>query len=146
MPYNEKKFTSEFNKWLREMKKSIPEEERLHNFWWKSTALEYKLKPADKYLNFKSHFEPQQLPKLFEAKHGCVYKKLSDLDPSLKPFDAFQICYSQAFVVVCWYHKGTKNPKHVYMVDIDDIYREMKTKKSLTEERASDLAQVAINL
>lgn len=145
--YNEKKFASEFSKWLRIMKKSVPEPLRPTNYWYRSMAVEYKLKKANQHLNFKSHFEPQQLPKLHEAKHGCIYKKLSDLDPSLKPCDAIQICYSPAYVIVCWYHKGTKNPKHVYMIDIDIVLQERYDgKKSISEERARDIAETTFYL
>jgi len=148
--YNEKKFQTDFAAWLRKKQKSIPIIQRKTNFWHRTMALEYKALPTNKRLNWKSHLQPQQLPSLYKAKHGCIYKKISDIDPSLKPFDAFQICHSPAFLVVCWFSKAPTLPrtKTVYLLDPDIILREIdqyKT-KSLTQQRAEEIATLYFDL
>lgn len=129
----EKDVQSRFSKWIRQ------------GFFPQSAAFELKLTKGNKALSF-SGFQEQQLPMLHKAKHGCVYKKLSDMDPSLKPFDALQICYANSFVVACWYHE--RKPITAYWIDIDHFLEEQKTstRKSLTEQRASQLATKIISL
>lgn len=121
-----------FSKWVREN-------------YNQSAAFELKLCKGRNALPYNA-FQPQQLPMLYKAKHGCVYKKLSDLDPSLKPFDCLQICYSPAFVVVMWY--TPRQPKEALLIDIDVFLaeRDSSLRKSLTEQRARELAQMVITL
>lgn len=105
----------------------------------KSAAFEMKFKVEGSALPYSS-FMPQQLPSLLKAKEACVFKKLSDADRSLKPFDSLQICNAEAWVIACWWHigKGT----WVYWIDIHDFLTEQSrsSRKSLTEERASQIA------
>jgi len=103
----------------------------------RSAAFEYKVSHK-KRINFLSDFQPQQIDMLYEAKHGCVYKKHSDLDPGMKPYDASQICYAEAWIVILWYHY--RKPKRFQMIDVDKIIEFKKTHKSITEEEAEEIA------
>jgi len=125
MAYIEKNMQSRFSKWIRT--------ERLAGRHLYSCAWELKVVKNNKLLAL-SNFQPQQLPKLWEAKHGCVYKKLSDADRSLKPYDAQQICYAKAYVVVEFYKP--RKPHIMYWIDIDVFLKELEKqkRKSLTEQ------------
>ena len=131
---NEKQFQSIFTKWVREN-------------YQHTAAFELKVVNLDKKksLSFSS-FQEQQIPSLFQAKHGCVYKKLSDMDPSQKPFDAMQICESLAFVVVLFYKKRTK--KIMYWVDVDDWKQMVQEcgRSSATEDMIRDAAIKVVKL
>lgn len=134
MSYLESDFQSDFSAWIRKTKYSF------------TTAFELKVCKDNKPLGFESSFQPQQLPKLFQAKHGCVYKKLSDMDPSLKPFDCLQICNARAYVVVLWY--APREPKIMYWIDIDTFLKEKDSsnRKSLTKQRASEICEYQGNV
>lgn len=123
----EKDAQSRFTKYIRE------------SGYDKSAAFELKFRTEGTALPF-SAFEPQQIPSLLKAKQACIYKKLSDADHGLKPFDALQICNAEAWVIACWWHIG--KGIWVYWIDIDDFVAEQgrSTRKSLTEDRASELA------
>lgn len=104
-----------------------------------STAWELKLSKGDNALPYSS-FQEQQLPSLLKAKHGCVYRKISDAEQGLKPYDASQICHASAFIVAGWHHemKGIT----CYWIDVEMFLDEQKrsSRKSLTEARASEIA------
>lgn len=136
MSYTEKQFQSDFTKWLRAEHSAGRQIE--------SAAYELKVKKHGQRLNFKSDFQPQQLPKLQEASSKeCVSKKLSDADPTLKPFDMFSLCRSGAYVVVLWYQP--RAPKEFIMIPIDILiaWRRLYSpeKKSIIEEEAIKLGQ-----
>jgi len=78
-------------------------------------AYELKIKKDNKPLNLTHDLQPQQLPSLIKAKQQCLHKKLSDVDPSLKPFDALQICNVPSFLVCCWH--TPRQPKILYWMD-----------------------------
>lgn len=80
-----------------------------------SLAYELKIKSGNKPLNLHSDLQPQQLPSLIKANQHCLHKKLSDLDPQLKPFDSLQICHVPSFLVCCWY--TPRKPKILYWMD-----------------------------
>lgn len=133
----EKDVQSMFTKWVRSESNTILKT---------SFTVELKLvKSPSKSLPF-SAFQPQQLPMLHKAKHGCVYKKLSDADPSLKPFDAFQICSAQSFVGVIFYKPN--EAKHLHLIDIDSFlyFKKTASRKSITELQCQDLATHTIIL
>ncbi len=124
---NEREAQSRFTKYIRE------------TCFAKTCAWELKLTKGNLGLAFSS-FQPQQLPSLLKAKHGCVYKKLSDADPTLKPFDAFQICNADAYVVACWYRERIGIT--AYWIDID-VFMEMikvSVRKSIKEVEAAKFA------
>lgn len=124
---------SRFTKWIRQ------------GNYNQSAAFELKLAKGNSALSYSS-FQPQQLPMLHKAKHGCVYKKLSDLDPSLKPFDCLQICNSDAYIIAVWYHE--RKTLTAYWIDIDKFLEEQSSssRKSITEQRAKELATKIIQL
>lgn len=136
MPYDERKFASE----MRQIVKTS-------SFFKTSTAIEYKLKLKGKRLNFKSDFQPQQLEYLKRsAEHPeGVYHKISDMDPSLKPFDAMYLIYAKAYVIVCWYDKGKS--KNVYVIPYHVICNLVeKGVKSISEEDSQKLSSLFIKL
>lgn len=105
-----------------------------------SFVYELKIKHNNKPLNIKSDLQPQQIPSLIKARTKCLHKKLSDMDPSLKPFDALQLCNVPAFLICCWYtpHK----PKILYWMDPIKIQQTIDTKhiKSIKPHEAIDYA------
>lgn len=104
-----------------------------------SFAVEYKTKKAKTRLNFKSDFQPQQIGYLLRAQDQCVYLKLSDIDPSLKPFDALQICHVPSYLIVCWY--SPRVYKNVYVISAKTLQKFIEEgNKSLSEQEASSLA------
>jgi hypothetical protein len=129
----EKDVQSKFTKWVKE------------NNYKFSAAWELKLCKKGEALAF-SAFQPQQLPCLQKAKHDCVYRKISDADRSLKPYDASQICFAEAYVVACWYQE--REGTNAYWIDIDDMLEEIKAspRKSLTEKRANEISCKVIKL
>lgn len=124
---------SKFTRWIRE------------NKYDHSAAWELKLCKGGKALPF-SAFQPQQLPSLLKAKQACIYRKLSDFDPGLKPFDAMQVCHSEAYVVACWHHEG--KGVTAYWIDIEKFLEAQKlsTRKSMTEQTAERIASKIIKL
>jgi prophage antirepressor-like protein len=80
--------------------------------WWATNkpcpvaALEYKVTKTNTFNLTQWHKkQPQQYVELVKAttSEGVMWK-ISDLDPRTKPFDAFFISESPAFLVV-WYHR-----------------------------------------
>ena len=126
----EKTFQSIFSKWIKQ------------NYPY-SAVFELKVVDLDKKksISFSKDFQPHQIPMLQQAKHGCVYKKLSDIDPSLKPFDSFQCCFVPAFIVILFYQKRKK--KIMYWVDVDMwlLMQENADRKSATEEMVIEYSQ-----
>ncbi len=109
-----------------------------------SAAIEYKVKQGNNTLHLERDFQPQQLNYLSRAKSDCVYHKLSDLDPGMKPFDAFQICGVAAFVVVCWYRP--REAKAVYFLPIEKVLIYMKTSLKIKETDAKGMALLTLDL
>src|SRR3990167_1871100 len=116
-----------FGKWIRE------------NKYDKTAAFELKLCHNNNALSFNA-FQPQQTPCLLEAKRNFLFKKLSDADPTLKPFDCFTIAHCEAWVIAIWKHEG-KRPV-AYWLEIEDFIEAQKlsTRKSITEFIASKIA------
>lgn len=125
MPFQEKDMQSLFTKYI---KQNYPH----------SAVFELKISKT-KSLAFK-RVEPHQITALKKAKHTCVYHKISDFSPEAKPFDAFQVCNTPAFLVILFYKP--RKPKTTYWIDIDDWYFHTKIslKKSITEDEVKALA------
>lgn len=134
--YHEADFASDMSKFL----KSLPENHPLKI----SFAVEYKICSSHKRLNFKNGFQPQQLPYLERARISCVYKKLSDLDPSLKPFDAVQLCFVPSFVSICWY--SPRKLKQAHWIPIERIMEHQKTHKSISYTESKQLSEHIFDL
>ena len=82
---------------------------------------------------------PHQVANLLVAKHGVFNFKIPDSGWT-NPFDGLQIVEVPAFIVIFWYQH--RNDKRFTMIDIDVWEEEKKTstRKSLTYERATELA------
>jgi len=140
MSYKETDLASDISKWIRnEFKQSQTAYIDLPPPLQNSALLEYKITKTNTF-NYKSWLksEPQQFHSLKKAKHDYIYFKLSDLDPRRKPADAMLLVASHAYLTICWYKKRTK--KQVYFIDIDEIEKDMKVNKSLTEKKAKEIA------
>lgn len=113
--------------------------------YYKNAAWELKLSKENNALAFNS-FRPQQLPSLYKAKHNRVFKKLSDMDPTLKPFDCMQVCYAEAWVIAGWHHE--RKGITAYWIDIDVFLQAQKEsqRKSITESECATLASRTIHL
>lgn len=135
--YTEAQMASDFSKYLR-----TNSDADVLKFPF---AVEYKLKKNNKPLNFKADLQPQQLPMLLKTLSGCVYHKISDMTPGIKPYDAIQICHAPAFLAVMWYEP--RKPKTVYLIDarmIEDTIK--KGFKSIGKEEALLMATFTVNI
>lgn len=89
---------------------------------------------------------PHQYQALSDAKAGRLVHKLSDSAIGFLPFDMFALVGSAAYVVVLFYQP--RQPKEVIFIDIDVLLTERETsdRKSLTKERAMQIASKVITL
>jgi len=85
--------------------------------------------------------KPHQEFALFQAKHSLMNHKISDFSMEEKPFDAFQFCFSKAYVIIFWYTKP--GDKRMTIIDIDQFLqeRELSTEKSLTYKRSCEIGR-----
>ena len=135
----EKQLQSKYTKW----KKRIGIKEYGLDY---SHIEELKIKKKHKRLNFKSDVRDHQIPTLIKSMEGCVYHKISDMSPETKPSDTMQVCYSpMSPLIVGWWEKGKKT--NTYFIDPRDIQElQRKGVKSITEEDATNLAYLIIEL
>lgn len=93
-----------------------------------------------------SRLEEHQVEALKKAKHKTLFHKISDMSLNAKPFDCFVLQDSLAYVVILFYEEGEE--KIAYLIDIDEFVKESLTsvRKSLTEERARQIAHYAVTL
>jgi len=133
MSYSESSFQSDFARALR-----------AHGWSLGSAALELKICKGTS-LPF-SAIAPHQYQSLLDAKHSFLYHKISDASAGYKPMDCFILSGSAAYIVILYYQK--RMPKKALFIDIDSIVaeRDNGTRKSLTMERASDIASYAIDI
>lgn len=110
-----------------------------------TSVFEYKIiKHPKKSLNLISDFQPQQIPMLLKAENSALYKKLSDLDPTLKPFDAVLIVKAPAYVVALYYTPRKKN--RVYFLRVGRLKAEIDNNNFLLDElKAESLAERVIS-
>jgi len=125
----EKNIQNLFGKWLHK-----------HKAVKVSTAFELKLCKTKSwpYTSIADH----QIAGLYDAKHGGLYHKLSDMSRGTKPWDCFYMVNAEAYVVLVYYTPREK--KIMIWIDIDDFIMEMKSsrRKSLTERRAKEIGIV----
>lgn len=122
----EAKFQTKFNHWV----KSI----------FKDTACFELKQTTEDSLPF-SDVQPHQAEALYNAKHGIVVHKIPDCGFQ-NPFDSFCISRELAFVVICY-------PGFFCLIDIDKFIEErdvLSARKSLTSERAREIADYVIDL
>ena len=129
--YNEKSFSSDFCKFIREKYDD--------GSMSGSACFELKIKKKGQRLNFKSDCQDHQLPALEKAKNSFIYHKISDQSMGAKPFDSFVLNKSKSFLVIMWYEKRAK--KEMVFIDITNLllWREINKKKSITELEAREL-------
>ena len=133
MSYTERDMQSRFTKWLRNQR-------RKGNF---THSAVFELKCCKKPSLGLYDFQEQQLPKLRAATTDKgVYKKLTDLDPGLKPCDAMQVVNSKAYIVIEWYEKHATH--EIVMIEIDDWdeWFEDADRKSIPKEEAYNIGEV----
>ena len=90
--------------------------------------------------------EEHQIEALKKSKHKILFHKISDMSLNAKPFDCFVLQDSLAYVVVLFYEEDQE--KTAYLIDIDQFIQEKESsiRKSLTEERARQIAHYAVTL
>lgn len=93
-----------------------------------------------------TRLEEHQAEALKKAKHKTLFHKISDMSINAKPFDGFILQDALAYVVVLFYTEGEK--KVAYCIDIDEFIKEseLSVRRSLTEERARQIAHLAVIL
>ena len=84
--------------------------------------------------------QPHQERALLVARKSSFSYKIPDVGYDLKPFDGFQFYNSPAYVVIFWYQK--RGDTRLSMIDILKWMEEKETsqRKSLTYERACEIA------
>ena len=121
MAYLEKHFQSKFTKWWK-IQKNL-------GYFAGSYAIELKLVKAPKKSLSILSFQAQQLPSLQKATTPIgISKKLSDLDPSLKPCDFISMSDANGLVAVQFYKIRQRKPKFI-MIEIDDLITAFKKKQ-----------------
>ena len=132
MAYAEKDFQSAFNRWLK--------------FNWVDGSAGFELKITKKKSLPFSRVEMHQLQSLLDVKHGALIYKISDQSIGFKPFDSFILMDAPAFVVIMYYKP--RKQKRVCLIDVDKFIDEMNEcdRRSLTEERAEEIAEMVIDL
>jgi sulfur transfer protein SufE len=128
----EKDFQSLFTKWIRDTE-------------FRSSAA-WELKISKRSAMPFSAVQEHQINKLMQAKHDCVYIKHPDSAMGFKPFDASQVCFGLAYVVILFYEP--RKPKKMHWIDIDRFIEEKKTspRKSLTKERSEIISEYIFDL
>lgn len=128
----EKDIQSEFRRWCK--------------FNWDGGSSAFELKLAKENTLHFSRVEEHQIQALLDAKHGQLFHKISDQSLGYKPFDCFLLTEAGAYLVICFYKP--RQPKRVYIIDIDVWVNEVNTakKKSVNEARCSQLAFKVANL
>lgn len=125
---NEKQFQSLFTKYAKK------------NF---RTTSAFELKICKTNRLAYSKFQPHQLPALYKAKHSCVFHKISDQSAGYKPWDAFNLCNSPAYIVILFYKP--RQPKEFIMIDIDDFLKfqtDNPKSKSITKEQCQQIGTI----
>lgn len=125
----ERQFQSKFCLWLRNQRKKGK-----FNY-----TFAFELKVAKGKMNWKAALQPQQIPELIRAKKSCVYHKISDQSMGLKPFDGFQICNAEAYLIILF-------NKTMYWLDPEWVERDMKFTKGIDEDRAEMAARFIIKI
>lgn len=125
----ERDFQSIFTKWLKIN-------------WRTSAAFELKLTKIDNlpFAAVKEH----QLIGLWNAKNTQVVYKLSDVSFGKKPFDEFVLSGAESYIAIMFYKPNSKH--QFYLIEISDFLEEKKKseRKSLTEERASEIGKLIL--
>lgn len=85
--------------------------------------------------------KPHQINALKVAKHGKLAYKIPDVGIEQKPFDCIFLTGLPAYVLIMFYKKGEKK---FYIIDVDVYEKESieSVRRSLTEERASEIGEV----
>jgi len=80
---------------------------------------------------------------LFRVKHGYFNYKIPDAGYDQKPFDGFQMVMQPAYVVIFWYQ--IRGDKRLTIIDIDMWMEEKRTseRRSITFERAKEIATIS---
>lgn len=125
----ERELTAKFSYFLRKVKKPP--------FLNQTYAIEFKLLKKNR-LNFNSDLRPVQIPSLLQARNDCLYYKISDQSSGTKPFDAFQICYSSAYLAI-----GFFNEREIYFIPVEKL--DLK-KISISKEEIKKLSKYTIDL
>lgn len=119
MPYKEKDFQTDFNKWVKA------------NFL-QTAAFELKLArgPLLPFKEVKEH----QVNALYIAKHHSLVFKIPDSGFAQNPFDSFSLYQVPAYIVIMF----NGRQEYFYFIDVDEWLKEWQNskRKSLTEARA----------
>jgi len=105
-----------------------------------TAAFELKFIKGTRALPF-SAVKAHQIRGLKLAQKKLIYK-ISDADMvSQKPFDSFLMQFVPAFVVIMWWLPY--KPKKFYLIPVDMFVKETKQskRKSLTQQRASEIGR-----
>lgn len=133
--YQETDFQSLFTSWYTNLPPST------RPFAINAGLIELKVKKNNEALGL-SDFRPQQIPALLQVQTDeGIYKKLSDLDISIKPADCFFIFGGGGYIAVEFYKPS--HPHSFYLLTVNQYLLNLnrKKKKSLREEEIQSFAQ-----
>lgn len=89
-------------------------------------------------LNLNTSSTVKEIANLHRAKHGCVYHKMPDVGIYQRPADAFLLCNSDAWFLICFDKKKTAV---MYIIDVDEIINlRADGAASMTEDDAKRMA------
>lgn len=93
-----------------------------------------------------SRLEEHQLEALKKSKDKSLFHKISDMSLNAKPFDCFVLQEALAYVAVLFYEE--REEKVAYLIDVDAFILESQTsiRKSLTKDRARQIAHYCVTL
>jgi penicillin-binding protein-related factor A (putative recombinase) len=113
---------------------------------WKNGSVAFELKITKTGSLPFTRLEEHQEEALKKAKHKLLAHKISDMSLNAKPFDMFVLQDAAAYVVVLFYEEG--KDKVAYLIDIDEFIKEkqISVRKSLTAERARQIAHFAVTI
>lgn len=122
----EAQFQSKFTAWLKERGKE---------------SAAYELKVAKGRSLALSKIEEHQIVALDRANRGILAYKIPDLGPGYKPFDAFSLHQTAAYVVIL-YQRGGENTRDFYRVPISIVLNAIESNLiSLKESFISSLVK-----
>jgi len=88
-----------------------------------------------------SRFAEHQLRALDLAKNNQLYYKIPDMGLSPKPFDCFVLSNANSFVV-CFFNCDQRGVKDFYIIELENLQKEMQKAKSLTKIRAKEIGWI----
>ena len=114
--------------------------------WTQGRSAAFELKICKENSIPFSNVQEHQVAGLLSAKEAKLVYKIPDGTLGQKPFDSMCLSGIEAYVVIIWHYD--RKYTRAYLIDIHDWVQEDETseRRSITEERASQLAKHVFEL